>query len=276
MLKVQADKLRCRMLQLHVHDDLLAFVPLCIVPVCDYSRLFLELVQYHLRKPRRTALARDVVVLNVAPAKQVREAHGNCSLATTNSGDGAQNHIGFGALSPLSVHQVWFLKLVLEEPVAVGLGCWVVGHLAADNKSLDISAVVGSCFSCLFKKRLYLVDVVHSDKSGFSKSPLIRKLLDKTAWVGGKLRQVEVDAMKIQASLIRAVCQDMLLELVVAELGNSSHISFAEFPGQICLCLSNSSQLLFQALLTSASMADLDIVSVTCRMLAAYDQCIVF
>src|SRR6478609_6902082 len=93
MLEVHADKLGRRMLKLHIRNDLLPFVSLCVVSVCNHGRMVFEFVQHHLCEAWRPALARDIVVLNMTPTEKVRESHSEGCLATANGGNRAQNNI---------------------------------------------------------------------------------------------------------------------------------------------------------------------------------------
>ncbi|KAJ0163969.1 hypothetical protein CTA2_2024 [Colletotrichum tanaceti] len=183
----------------------------------------------------------------------------------------ARDH-GLGALSPLAVHEVGLLELVLKEPVAVRGRGRVVALLAADDETLDVAVAVGPRLGNLLEEGLDLVYVVHGDEADLAKAPGIAEGLNQGAGVGDELGEVEVDAVDVQASLVRAVLEDVLFEGVVTELGDGGGVTVAQLPGEVLLGLAQGGQLLLDHALSGDGVADVGVAPLAGRVLAADEQ----
>ncbi|GKT51346.1 uncharacterized protein ColSpa_11527 [Colletotrichum spaethianum] len=348
--EVERDEAGCLVLHFDVGENLLALVLLGVVAVGDDDGVVLELVEDGLCEARRPALARDVIVLDMAPVEQVLQGDGDGGLAAADGGDGHQDNVpgdvvvdvgrlrelevggvgalyvlegeevvaqrddavvvlvelgkvlvgleasagvqkvllgdfdvllvagrlprdhGLCALSPLAVHEIGLLELVLEEPVTVGHRVGAVALLAANDEALDVAVAVGARLGHPLKEGLDLVDVLHDDQAHLLEAPGFAEALDQGAGVGDELGKVEVDTVDVQTGLVRAVLEDMLLKGVVAEFSHRGGIAITQLPRQVLLCLSQRSQLLLNHALSRHGVADVCVAPLSRRVLAANQQ----
>jgi hypothetical protein len=133
----------------------------------------------------------------------------------------------FCALAPLPVHQIWFLKLVLEEPVHV----WtfsIYSGLAPDNKAFNVSPIVMASLSYLLEEFLRALNVLLNQVIGFTKPPLLGERLDLVTRVGHELWKVNVYSMKVESSIGRPISKNVLLEVVITQFSDCSSISVSQ------------------------------------------------
>ncbi|GJC92789.1 hypothetical protein ColKHC_01615 [Colletotrichum higginsianum] len=145
-------------------------------------------------------------------------------------------------------------------------------HGLADDETLDVAVAVGARLGNLLEEGLDLVDVVHGDEADLAEAPGIAEGLNQGARVGDELGQVEVDAVDVQASLVRTVLEDVLFEGVVTELGNGGGVAVAQLPGEVLFGLAQGGQLLLDHALSGDGVADVGVASLTGRVLAADEQ----
>jgi len=92
--KVQRHQLRPAMLKLDIRNDLPSFVLRSVIPVGNHGGVDRQLLKTHPREAGGLlTLAREVVVLYVAPVEQVRECLSNSCFAATNGRDGDEDNI---------------------------------------------------------------------------------------------------------------------------------------------------------------------------------------
>src|SRR5436190_19328802 len=108
---------------------------------------------------------------------------------------------GLGGFTPLSVHKIGFFKFILEKPVSVGTRT-PLSQLAPNHETFCVSAIPGTCFSTFIQKFLNLPKIPLNQKLGFLKTPCIRKVVNFRTRERRKLREIEIDAMKIYTSHI--------------------------------------------------------------------------
>src|SRR5277367_2306270 len=99
----------------------------------------------------------------------------------------------FGALSPLSIHQIGLLELELEEPVSIRFSS-IFLHLTTYNKPLRVSSIPGSSLFTLFKERLDLVQGLKQDVFCFLETPRICELVHFRSGQGGEFGKIGIDA----------------------------------------------------------------------------------
>src|ERR1700753_1804343 len=76
-----------------------------------------------------------------------------------NLGSPPREH-GFSDLPPLSVHQVWLLKLIFPEPVMPIWVIWAFPSFTSNNKTFHILSFPSSSFGRLFQKLLQRVHIL--------------------------------------------------------------------------------------------------------------------
>src|SRR5271155_972375 len=83
----------------------------------------------------------------------------------------------FGRFPPLSVHEIWFLEFVFEEPVSVWLSCPLL-HLAPYDKPFCIPALPRTGLCTLLEEGLRFGYVVDHDILCLLKTPVVGKFMN--------------------------------------------------------------------------------------------------
>ena len=105
---------------------------------------------------------------------------------------------GFGAFTPLTVHQVRLFELVLEEPIPVGLGA-LVAKLASDDEALGLTSIPHSCLCASFQEALHSENVIEDLELGLLETPVVSKLVHISTRHCLKVRLVVVETVKVNA-----------------------------------------------------------------------------
>lgn len=177
---------------------------------------------------------------------------------------------GLGAFSPLTVHEIRLLKLVLEEPVFPGLVRFGP-RLTADDEAFGISPSIVASLCNLVEEGLDFGDVVFHDIHGLLEAPFGGEAIDKMARIRDKFGKVEVDSMKIKAGSVRGVSENMLLEVIVTKLSDGRGIHLTKLEGKISPRLTNGGEMSVDPFFASLSVAEVSVISGTSGVLAAHD-----